>query len=120
MEEWALTADWDYAQLTRRAAESGGPEMLMASVKAAAHSDGRAQGTKIGFVAALVSAGALELSRRAYVAWDVRRMERSSAAAAAEREMIQRLKHEAEAASDHEVDDAPSEQGTVTNSTEED
>lgn len=113
-----MAADWDYAQLTRKAAESGGPEMLMAAVKAAARSEGRSQGAKIGFVATAVAAGALEVGRRGYVAWDARRSERSATAAAAERELVQRLNHEAGEGSDDEMQDVPSVEDPGTDSAE--
>lgn len=113
-----MTADWDYAQLTRKAAESGGPEMLMAAVKAGARSEGRSQGMKIGFATAAIAAGAVELGRRGYVAWDARRNERSAAAAAAERELVQRLNHGAGEDSDHDVRDGPSDGDASADSAE--
>lgn len=116
VEGWAVAADWDYAQLTRKAAESGGPEMLMAAVKTAARSEGRSQGAKIGFAAAAVAAGALEAGRRGYVAWDARRSERSAAAAAAERELVQRLNHEAGDSPHHDMQDAPSDENDSADS----
>ena len=82
-----MSADWDYAQLTKTATKFGGPENYLQLVKDASFSDGMQKGAGIGGlvgagIAGLI-VGAVELKKR--------HDEKKAAAAEAEKVLIAKM-----------------------------
>lgn len=98
-----MAADWDYAQLAKQAAEAGGPQALLDSIKEAA----KFQGQSRGFLAGFAIAGIVVAGERGYKLWADKRQDRAALGAAAERELVQRLDEAVDVTAGDESQDPP-------------
>ena len=99
-----MSANWDYAQLTKRASELGGPRGLIENVWNAGHARGMVDGGLIATGAVLVAGGVIKLVCWAKEQYDLKQ------AVGAESEALLIANMEAAEAADDRVESCPADE----------